>query len=146
MNLSPPLKGSLGSGGQRANIPTTGSGGTVIDAYHPISALENYPPQNENRQRLLDNQGGWVDGANWVKPVYRAHYPYKVADATIVQSQWRSDYEWTQSFYPPSRRDLQRYQLPQKYIIGNTLVASGVWNPGNYFLGYAPSQGNTNGG
>ena len=142
-SLSPPIKGSLGSGGVRAGIVTHAPAGHTTSVYVPLGGLENVPPprpSGDNRHSFMPNGAlGWNDGGGIVLPQYRAHKETKVYDAPVQLWHWRTDPEPYNLQYPPKRRTLLPKQVPQKYIIGNTLVASTVYSPQNYFLGYAPS-------
>jgi hypothetical protein len=138
--LSPPLKGSLGSGGIRAGIVTHAPAGYSETVYQPLGGLQHQPPLGDDRHRKVSpGIAGFGDGGGIVLPQYRAHKDVKVYHSPVQQWAWRSDPEPYSYQYPARRRTLIARQVPQKYIIGNTLVASTVWGPQNYFLGYAPN-------
>jgi hypothetical protein len=117
--------------------------GTANAIYQPHGGPFYAPRLNENRMfAVRPGIGGADDGATLIG--YKTHAPGNVVQSPRFVYHQRSDPEWQEYVYPPSRRDLVNMQAPMKYTIGNSLVLARPFDPSNYFLGYqAPANAMT---
>lgn len=139
------LKAPVSGPDPRLAVGTGNSGGTALpgnaaqlpgyladNAYFPD--VFDYSPLAQESNTLPIPKS--IHTGNNGRELVGSYEPHDFTPATRFFMQNRSAYNWQVMSYPPSPRQLLRYQLARVYNLQNTVAAARPLPSNNYFLGY----------